>query len=378
MRYTFLVLSLLWLTVACKSKQQDADVHHLISEDAVTLTENQIKNAGIETSVIQKHQLNSELKVHGLVDVPPQNMISVSFPLGGYLKNTRLLPGMHVTKGEVIATIEDQALIQLQQDYLMAKAKLVFIEKDFERQKTLHENKVNADKIYQQIQSDYTSQKILVKGFGEKLRLIGIQPEKLTEDNISRSVPMYSPINGFVSKVNVNIGKFVNAADVLFELINPDDIHAVLTVFEKDLGKVMPKQPVLITFVDDPGTEYEAEVLLVTKNVDDNRSALVHCHFENQPKQLLPGMFLNARIKLSKKEVTAVPEAALVRYGNDEYLLENRGENNFHLLPVQSGIRENGLVEVKGKNNEELMGKSIIIKNAYAVLSKIKGGEEED
>ncbi len=378
MRYTFLLPALFWLTQACKSKQHDAGVHHIISEDAVTLTEDQIKNAGIETAVIEKHRLNSELKVHGLVDVPPQNIVSISFPLGGYLKNTRLLPGMHVTKGEVIATIEDQALIQLQQDYLIAKAKLEFTEKDFERQKTLNENKVNADKIYQQAQSEYTAQKVLVKGYDEKLRLIGINPEKLNENNISRSVPMYSPINGFVSKVNVNIGKFVNAADVLFELINPDDIHAVLTVFEKDLTKVKPRQQVLITFVDDPASEYEAEVLLVTKNVDDNRSALVHCHFENQPRQLLPGMFLNARIKLSDHEVTAVPEAALVRYGNDEFLLEHTDNKSFHLLPVQSGIKENGLVEVSGKNNEELSGKTIIIKNAYAILSQIKNAGEED
>lgn len=375
MRYLYFFLWALLLVSACNSKQQASAVA-ASPEDEVTLTDEQVKNAGIETAVVERHLLNSELKVHGLVDVPPQNIVSISFPLGGYLKNTQLLPGMHVRKGEVIATMEDQALIQLQQDYLIAKAKLEFIERDFERQKMLNENKVNADKTYQQAQAEYVSQKVLVKGYNEKLRLIGIHPDKLNEDNISRSVPVYSPINGFVSKVNINIGKFVNAADVLFELINPDDIHAVLTVFEKDLGKVKPKQKVRITFVDDPATEYEAEVLLVTKNVDDNRSALVHCHFENQPKQLLPGMFLNARIRVSDAEVTAVPEAAVVRYGNDEYLLESAGNNRYHLLAVESGVRENGMVAVTGKTGE-LMGKTVIVKNAYSVLSQIRNEEED-
>lgn len=375
MRYLYFFLWALLLVSACNSKQQASAVA-ASPEDEVTLTDEQVKNAGIETAVVERHLLNSELKVHGLVDVPPQNIVSISFPLGGYLKNTQLLPGMHVRKGEVIATMEDQALIQLQQDYLIAKAKLEFIERDFERQKMLNENKVNADKTYQQAQAEYVSQKVLVKGYNEKLRLIGIHPDKLNEDNISRSVPVYSPINGFVSKVNINIGKFVNAADVLFELINPDDIHAVLTVFEKDLGKVKPKQKVRITFVDDPATEYEAEVLLVTKNVDDNRSALVHCHFENQPKQLLPGMFLNARIRVSDAEVTAVPEVAVVRYGNDEYLLESAGNNRYHLLAVESGVRENGMVAVTGKTGE-LMGKTVIVKNAYSVLSQIRNEEED-
>lgn len=377
MRYLHIILLPVLIITACTSKNQPVEKQSPLPGDAVTLTGEQIKNAGIETATIQKQALNSELKVHGLVDVPPQNIVSISFPLGGYLKNTKLLPGMHVHKGEVIATMEDQALIQLQQDYLVAKAKLAYIEKDFERQKMLNENKVNSDKIYQQAQSDFVSQKVLVKGYSEKLKLIGIDPGKLNESTISRSVPIYSPISGFVSKVNINIGKYVNAADVLFELINPDDIHAALTVFEKDLGKVQPKQKVMVTFVDDPSTEYECEVLLVTKNVDDNRSALVHCHFEKRPKQLLPGMFLNARIKVNNAEVTAVPEAAVVRYGNDEFLLESKEGNSFSLLPVQTGMKENGMVEVTGQTGD-LNGKTVIVKNAYAVLSQIKNPGEED
>ncbi len=376
MRYLYIVL---WLGLipACAPREQQEEKQSALSENSVTLTAEQIKNAGIETGIIQKQLLNSELKVHGLVDVPPQNIVSISFPLGGYLKNTKLLPGMHVNKGETIAIMEDQGLIQLQQDYLVAKAKLQYTEKDFDRQKMLNENKVNADKIYQQAQADYASQKVLVKGYTEKLQLIGIDPGKLNENTISRSVPLYSPINGFVSKVNVNIGKYVNPSDVLFELINPADIHAALTVFEKDLSKVKPKQKVMVTFVDDPSTEYECEIILVTKNVDDNRSALVHCHFEQQPKQLLPGMFINARIKISNAQVTAVPEAAVVRYGNDEFIVEDKGNNSFHLLPVQTGMKEDGMVEIISKDND-LTGKTVIIKNAYTVLSQIKNSGEEE
>lgn len=376
MRY----LNILYITVlfagACSPAQQQEEKHtEEETADIITLTDEQIKNAGVETGVIEKKLLNSELKVNGLVDVPPQNIVSISFPLGGYLKRTGLLPGMHVNKGEVIAIIEDPALIQLQQDYLVAKAKLEYTEKDFERQQVLNQNNVSADKIFQQAKAENASQKILVKGYDEKLRLIGIDPEKLDETNISRSVPVHSPINGFVSKVNVNIGKYVNPSDVLFELINPDDIHAALTVFEKDLGKVKPKQKVMVTFVDDPSTEYECEVLLVTKNVDDNRSALVHCHFEKQPKQLLPGMFLNARIEVNNTAVLAVPEEAVVRFGKEKFILENTNDKTFRLLPVETGLSDKGMIELVS-TGETLEGKKIIVKNAYPVLSKMKNTSE--
>ena len=191
---------------SCHSPRPEEALKSEAAPDTITLTEAQIKAAGIQTGAIQRHMLNSELKVNGLVDVPPQNIISVSFPLGGYLKSADLLPGMHVSKGEVIAIMQDQSLIQLQQDYLIARAKLEYLEKDYERQKMLNENKVNADKIFQQANADFTSQKVLVKGYEEKLRLIGINPEKLNDKTISRTVPIYSPINGFVSKVNINIG----------------------------------------------------------------------------------------------------------------------------------------------------------------------------
>lgn len=347
------------------------------ASDIITLTDEQLRSAGIQTGVIGKRTLNSELKVNGLVDVPPQNIVSISFPLGGYLKTTKLLPGMHVRRGEVIAIMEDQALVQLQQDYLMAVAKLNYLEKDFDRQKMLHENKVNADKVYQQAQADYVSQKVLVKGFSEKLRLININPGKLDENSISRSVPVYSPINGFVSKVNINIGKYVNPSDILFDLINPDDMHAALTVFEKDIAKVKAKQKVLVSFVDEPNVEYECEVFLVTKNVDDNRSALIHCHFEKQPERLLPGMFLNARIKVSNAEVLAVPEEAVVRFGNNQYVLTSDGNNKFSLVKVETGVKDGSMIEVFSKETE-LLGKSIIIKNPYPVLSALKNtaGEE--
>ncbi len=375
MRY---IISLI-ITVSffgCGPKKEPQSVQQEKEADVVLLTEEQAMNAGIQTAMVRKRSINSELKVNGQVDVPPQNIVSVSFAMGGYLKHTRLMPGMHIRKGEVIATMEDPALIQLQQDYLVAVSALTYLEKDFERQKLLNENKVNADKVYQRAASEYHSQQVLVRGYAEKLRLIRLNPEKLSAGSITRSVPIYSPIDGFVSKVNVNIGKYVNPADVLFELINPDDMHAALTVFEKDISKVKAGQQVVVSFVDDPGREYESEVILVTKSVDNDRSALVHCHFRQQPKQLLPGMFLNARIRISDASVLAVPGDAVVRYGGSEYVLVEEGKNKFRLTEISGGIKSDTLVAINS-DALNLEGRTIIVKNPYPVLSALKNTADE-
>lgn len=376
MRYNITSIILLFFIFGCGNREEPQTVLQEQEADVVILTNDQVKNAGVGTGKVEKHLLNSELKVNGQVDVPPQNIVSVSFAMGGYLRHTRLMPGMHIRRGEVIATMEDPALVQLQQDYLVAVARLQYLQKDFERQKLLNEKKVNADKVYQRAESDFAEQKVLVRGYAEKLRLIHINPDKLNEMNISRTVAIYSPINGFVSKVNVNIGKYVNPADVLFELINPGDMHAALTVFEKDISKVKAGQKVLVSFVSEPSVEYECEVVLVTKSVDNDRSALVHCHFKQQPGQLLPGMFLNARIQNSEISVLAVPDEAVVRYGSSEYVLVAEGSNKYRLTAVTTGIKNDSLVEVSS-GIANLEGLDVIVKNPYPVLSAIKNTSDE-
>lgn len=375
-RNTIYILALLF-AAACSSKKETATGENTkLPEDQVQLTDAQLKNGGIETGTPVLQSLNTVLKVNGHVDVPPQNIVSISFPMGGYLRSTKLLPGMHVSRGEVIAVVEDQSLVQLQQDYLVTRARLQFLQLEYERQKTLNENKVNAEKAFQLAEADYLSQKVLLKGYSEKLQLIGINPAGLSENNISRSVAVHSPINGFVSKVNVNIGKYVTATDVLFELINPDDMHAALTVFEKDLNKVSPGQKVKVSFVDDPATTYDCEVILVTRNVDENRGALVHCHFESKPKNLLPGMFLNATINVNNTAVLTLPEEAVVRFENKQYVFMQTAKNDFRMIEVETGVKENGRLEISSKL-EGFAQKTMVTKNAYAILSKMKNTAEE-
>ena len=234
MKNIVIISSLMLLLLGCNSKKEEQTTEATTNVNLVSISDAQLKNATIETGKLEQKTISSTLKVTGKIDVPPQNMVSVSMPLGGYLKTTKLLPGLHISKGEVIATMEDQQYVQLQQDYLTTKSKLYFAEKEYQRQKELNQSQASSDKVYQQADSEYKTLQITLSALAEKLRLINVNPNSLSEKNISKSVNIYSPINGFVSKVNVNIGKYVNPADVLFELINPTDIHLNLKIFEKE------------------------------------------------------------------------------------------------------------------------------------------------
>ena len=343
-------------------------------ENVVTLNAAEMKTAGIEVGRPQKGTTTSYLKVSGLIDVPPQNIASISFPIGGYLQSTGLLPGMRVQKGQVLAQIQDQSLIQMQQDYLLAKARVGFLQKEYQRQKDLNATKTTSDKVLEQTESDYQTQRILVASISEKLRMVGINPVSLTENSIRRSVPVLSSIDGYVSAVHVNMGKYVLPSDVLFELVNPSDLHLTLKVFEKDLQLLKVGQKVKATLVNRLDKTYDAEISLISRNLDANRAAEVHCHFHNPGKELLPGMFANAAIAVDNKEALTVAEDAVVRWGNNQYVFLQKNGNTFEIVPVLVGTTNNGQTEIS-QSSIDLSNKLLILRNAYGALMKLKNTE---
>jgi cobalt-zinc-cadmium efflux system membrane fusion protein len=217
---------------------------------------------------------------------------------------------MPVSKGQVIAVIENPQFIQLQQDYLMAKSKAHFAELDYNRQKTLNQSQASSDKAMQLAQSEMNSQRILMNSLAQQLRLININPESLKSGSITKSVPVYSSINGFVSKVNVNIGKYVNPSDVLFELINPDDIHLNLKVYEKDLEN-LKRDNVLRLIPMQIRPKNIMEVFFISKDINSG-GLVVHCHFDKYDHSLVPGMYMNAEIETSTSFSNAISEESIV------------------------------------------------------------------
>ena len=372
------IVYFVFLLVICSCKNQEAPkeavpapVENKAEADMVTLTTEQVTNAGIVLSKPEMREMNAVLRVNGSIDVPPQNIISISVPMGGYLKTTSMIPGTKVGRGTVLAVMEDQQYIQLQQDYLTARSRLDYLTVDYNRQKTLNETKAASDKVFQQAKTEYDTHKILVKSLAEKLRLLGISPDHLNEDNISRSIRIYSPINGYVTKVNVNIGKYVNSSDVLFELINPNDLHVRLTVFENDASKIAEGQQVIFTANRNPDKRYEAEVHLITPNIGENRATDVHCHLKGAAKELLPGTFVNAEVHLNRAKVMAIPEESIVKWEGKNYVFTDQSANQYKMFPVETGIAENGFVEVR----TDLKGASVVSKNAYTLLMKMKNTE---
>lgn len=376
MKTPYIILILLLLQACNADKETSSGTEVSKATHLTSLTAEQIKRSGIEIASIDKRDLSSLLQVSGIIDVPPQNMISVTFPPGGYLKSTKLLPGMHIRKGDELAIMEDRGLIQLQQEYLNAAIKGKQLEIEFRRQSELNESKSTSDKQFQEAETAYKINMVTVRSLSEQLRLAGIDPSKLTENNISKSVALRSPIDGFVTNVKVNIGTYVNPSDILFELVDPRDIHLNMTVFEKDIRYLAIGQKVLTWTNSDPEKKQKAEIILIGKELDENRSVEVHCHFKNYDNSLLPGMFMNASIQVNQQNVAAVPEEAIITWQDKPYLFVPENNNSFRMIHIKTGMKQDGFVEVIPESGNSLPEK-IVTKGAYTLLMQLMNKAEE-
>lgn len=377
MRNIFIILTLFIIT-SCGSKETPdaaAEAPTQVTENIVKLNDAQLKSAGLMLSKLEQKTISSVIKVNGTIDVPPQNLVSISIPMGGYVKSTRLIPGMQIRKNEVIAVIEDQQYIQIQEDYLTTRSKLAYSKSELDRQKELNASKASSDKIYQQTQMEYNTLKIMLGSLEQKLRLININPASVSENNISRTVSIHSPINGFVSKVNVNTGKYVNPTDVLFEIIDPSSIHLNLKVFEKDLSKLSKGQTIIAFSNNDEEKKYRGEISLISNDLSPERIAEVHCHFDNTDKSLKPGMYMNAEIELKSHDAQAVSEEAIVSFEGKDYLFVKKSDKEFEMLPVETGAKENKFIEIL--NSEKFINREIVTKGAYTLLMALKNKAEE-
>lgn len=391
MKINYIVLFPLFLA-ACSTKQEGKNQNkkNAVSvqqqqprdkSTTILFTPEQVKNGGIDTGHIPMHRLAASIHVNGQVDVPPENLIAVNIPFGGFLKNTSMLPGEPVHKGQVIAEVENQDYITLQQDYLTAASKTTFLKQELERQRVLSAQQASPLKLYQQSLADYNSQQAQLSGLAQKLIMLGINPQKLTPAAIKPVVYIISPITGYVSKVNVNIGKYVNPTDVLMELVNTDDIHAALTVYERDIAKISIGNSVKINLPGIPDKTYPGKVILIGRMLDTGHSVMVHCHFLKTDKNILPNMFLQATIETQPQNTLAVPEDAIVNYGGQRcvFMSAQHGKDVvFNMIPVNVGVQQDGWCQIR-LSKPELKDRSFVLKGAFSILSAMKNvGENDD
>lgn len=357
-------------TAETKAEEKTNTIQNLVLNKA------QVEHAGITIGKASFENIGASIVVNGNVEVPPQNKTAITFPYGGFVKQIKVLDGMLVKKGQVLITLEDPEIIQLQQDYLDNLSQLEFLKSDYDRQNELRNQEVNSQKALQLAKSNYFSMVARVKGLKTKLALADVSLVQLEKGNIQREVAVTAPFNGVVTKLNAESGRYAQPQDVLLEIIDLKHCHVEAFVYEKDIPSVKLGQQVHLQLGTD-NTDRLATVFLIGKEIGADKTIKVHLHLNKEDEQLVPGTFVKARIDISKQKQVVVPETAIVQYQGKSVVFEQTGstgaKSSYRMVFIEEIGSEDGKVAIRPVYGK--LGEKLVLTGAYSLLSTLTVGD---
>ncbi|MBT8319941.1 MAG: efflux RND transporter periplasmic adaptor subunit [Gramella sp.] len=346
---------------------------------SVHLSEMKFNSLGIKVDTLTKKALSGIVEANGQLEVPPQYEATVTAVLGGNINSIKVLEGDKVNKGQVLAYLSHPNLTKIQTDYINAYNRMQFLEKEFARQKRLYEAEVGSGKSFQQTQADFQSVKGEVSGYESQLRQLNLGASQVRNGNLYEYIPVVSPIEGYIEKVKVQIGQYVEPQTSMFMVVDNEHVHADLMVFEKDIYKVEEGQKIAFTLESVPGSNLTGKIYSVGKQFEQNPKAVhVHAEIDNKEDYLIPGMYIKGKIRTGEEAVPALPEDAVIEEEGNPYIFtaqkhQEEGKTEWELKPVQvrTGINEDGWIEIKLL--EPLPeGTLVAYNNAYYLVSEMQ------
>jgi len=365
--------------VACGNSEKTTE---LVPEtethnDDITITKAQFEGENMAFGTLAEYDFNNTVKVNGMIDVPPHNKSSVSTFSGGYITKTPLLIGDNVKKGQLLVTLENPEFVEIQQNYLEVSEQLNYLQSEYNRQKTLFEEKITSEKNYLKAESAYKSNRAHYNGLRKKLQMLNINPSSVEQGRISSTINLYAPISGHVTKVNISNGTYVSPSDVIMEIVDIDHIHLELSVFEKDIMQIKKDQKILFKIPEASDKTFEAEVHLVGTTINEQtRRVKVHGHVDNDKENFIVGMFVDADIIINSIKSIGLPKEAIIEVGNDFYVLvlEEAHGDEFHLEKVKLELGKQTENTVEILNASLLKDKQILVKGNSMLLNESTGG----
>jgi cobalt-zinc-cadmium efflux system membrane fusion protein len=389
---TLVTLSLLATSCGPKENQNKKEGHPHNEEvnkepkkehsdrDEVMLSAQQFEALKIKIDTIASRNMSSYVEANGTLEVPPQSEGAITSVIGANVASIEVIEGDKVNKGQVVAYLSHPNIIKMQTDYLNAFNSSNFLKKNYERQQKLYDAGVGSGANFQKAEARYDASKVMVSGMAAQLQLLNVSAQSVRNGSVAQRVALRSPIEGYIQKVEVKTGQYVEPQTELFEVVNTHHVHADLMVFEKDVYKVKKGQKVTFNIQSIQDDALSAEIYSVSKTFEDSPKALhVHAEIENKKGNLIPGMYIQGRIQVESSETMALPESAIIKEGDKFFVFSVEKENkdwSFKPVEVILGQKDNNWIALQFPVEIERNTK-FAFNNAYYLMAEMKKGETE-
>jgi len=286
--------------------------------------------------------LADKIQVPSRVQVDEERTAKIGSYVIGRVINMFVVLGDYVKAGAPLARITSPDLTQAQLAYLRAASRVVVTQKSAERGRHLLAADVIPLAEVERRQSELEIAQAEQSAAIDQLRLLGMSDAELKElarkGKILPWLDIKATREGYVIARNVIVGQVVQPADPLFQVADLSHVWVVGDVPEQIAGDVRLDQHVEINVPAIGNTNFDGVIIFVSDTVNRlTRTVMTRVMVENPDRKLKPDMLANMHITDAQHMVLVVPEGAVVRELNQDYVFIAISGDRFQRVPVELG-----------------------------------------
>lgn len=351
----------------------------------IPLSEKQVKAVDLKMGEAQEREMDAMLHVNGSLVLRAQDMGNVSSLMGGIVKNVYVKEGQMVSRGQVVATIENTDVVTLQREYYTAYKESEMARLELDRQKTLASAGAGIKKTLQMSEKNYKVAQANLLGTGRQLQQMGISTKEVAKGKFTTVFPLRAPISGTVSNMQASLGSYADMQTPLMKIRNNHAVECDLNVFEKDIAKVKVGDQVLVSLTNQPGVNVSGRVYGMNQYLNKGtKSVAVHVKLDaKRGAKLFEGMYVSGQIATGRQLCMTLPDKAIVSADGKQYVFalnqqhSKGGTYSFSRHEVTTGVSNNGYTEVALCKHLK-KGQKIVTDNAFYLASLTGDHGEED
>lgn len=351
----------------------------------IPLSEKQVKAVDLKMGEAQEREMDAMLHANGSLVLRAQDMGNVSSLMGGIVKNVYVKEGQMVSRGQVVATIENTDVVTLQRGYYTAYKESEMARLELDRQKTLASAGAGIKKTLQMSEKNYKVAQANLLGTGRQLQQMGISTKEVAKGKFTTVFPLRAPISGTVSDMQASLGSYADMQTPLMKIRNNHAVECDLNVFEKDIAKVKVGDQVLVSLTNQPGVNLSGRVYGMNQYLNKGtKSVAVHVKLDaKRGAKLFEGMYVSGQIATGRQLCMTLPDKAIVSADGKQYVFalnqqhSKGGTYSFSRHEVTTGVSNNGYTEVALCKHLK-KGQKIVTDNAFYLASLTGDHGEED
>lgn len=323
--------------------------------------------------------LADRIQVPSRIEIDEERTSHIGSYVTGRIINLYVVLGDSVKAGDPLVRITSPELSQAQLAYLRALSRAQLTQKAFERAHHLLAADVIPLAEVERRESELEIATAELEAATDQLKLLGMdraQLAKLSKEwKVLHSVDLKSNRDGIVISRNVIVGQVVQPADPLFQVADLSYVWAVGEVPEQVARTVSVGQHVDINVPAIGDVEYDGVIIFVADTINPlTRTVMVRVMVENSERKLKPDMLANMHIKESQRKTLVIPEAAVVRDSNRDYVFLAKTADHFQRIPVELGPE---IADFRPVLDGLTIDQNIVIEGAFHLDSERKLAELE-